>query len=364
MNICLFCGDLSQGGGTERMATTLANTLSEEKDINVFALSKSGKDHQTYFELIDSVHYSVLDKKKYYKVFSLIKDIYLLVEYTRKYRIDVIICVDVSLGVFSIPAQFFLKRTKFIYWDHFSTKYKNDNKRLNIIRRFASNIGDAYVTLTKEDADIVSVWTNKEVCYIKNFVPFERIETEYDIKSKRILSIGNMIPVKGFDMAIEVAEKVLNTHPDWEWHFVGDGSGLNDLIKKSQGCKAKDNMFFDGRIRNIDQEYKKASILVMTSRSEGYGLVLAEAQAFLLPTIAFDVPYGPRSIISNGIDGYLVEAFDIDQMVIKLESLMDNNALRKSFSDALKYKSINCNQQIKMKWLLLLRKVICRNTSP
>ena len=364
MNICLFCGDLSQGGGTERMATILANTLSEENDINVFALSKTGKECPPYFELIDSVHYSVLDKEKYRKGISLLKDIYLLIEYIRKYNIDIVICVDVSLGAFLIPAQLFLNKTKFIYWDHFSTTYSNDNKRLNAIRRFASIIGDAYISLTKEDAEIVSKWTNKEVYYINNFIPFEIVDAEYDIKSKRIISVGNMIPVKGFDIAIEVAEIVLSRYVDWEWHFIGDGSELNYLIKKSQQCKSRDRIFFDGRSRDIDQEYKKASILVMTSRSEGYGLVLAEAQAFLLPTVAFDVPYGPRNIIADEIDGYLVEAFDIGQMANKLEKLMNNNTLRKNFSDALKDKNNNCNQQIKKKWLKLLRKVLCRNMSP
>ena len=71
----------------------------------------------------------------------------------------------------------------------------------------------------------------------------------------------------------------------------------------------------------------------MTSRTEGFGLVLVEAKRCHLPTIAFDVDFGPREIIEDGVSGYLVEAFDIDQMAEKINELIDNQEKRCLFAD-------------------------------
>ena len=71
----------------------------------------------------------------------------------------------------------------------------------------------------------------------------------------------------------------------------------------------------------------------MTSRNEGFGLVLLEAKKNHLPTIAFDVPYGPATIIENGISGYLVKPFDIHDMADKIDYLISNDLLRLKFAE-------------------------------
>ena len=79
---------------------------------------------------------------------------------------------------------------------------------------------------------------------------------------------------------------------------------------------------------SIDEKYLKSSMLLMTSRFEPFGLVLPEAMSYGLPVIAFDCPYGPADIISEGKDGFLIKNRDINDYVEKVCLLMENEDLR------------------------------------
>ena len=91
-------------------------------------------------------------------------------------------------------------------------------------------------------------------------------------------------------------------------------------------------MIFCGRTKQILEEYKKAAMYVMTSRTEGFGLVLTEAKSCNLPTLAYDIDFGPREIIEDGVSGYLVKAYDSDVMAEKICELIENEEKRVLFS--------------------------------
>ena len=198
----------------------------------------------------------------------------------------------------------------------------------------------------------------KKVISIKNFCPYDESDNSDKNHKKVIVSIGNMIPVKGFDIAIEVAITILSKYSDWEWHFYGDGSSLDSLVQKAKESIVCDRIIFHGRVFNLEEAYRSASLLVMTSRSEGYGLVLMEAQAFHIPTVAFDVPYGPRNIIKDGIDGFLIEPFDIQMMINKISILIEDQRLREQFSMAFVVMIKGINQEVTNNWIELLKSIV------
>ena len=72
----------------------------------------------------------------------------------------------------------------------------------------------------------------------------------------------------------------------------------------------------------------------MTSVYEPFGLVIPEAMSCGLPVIAFDCPYGPRSIITDGLDGYLIEDRKIDAFAQKLSEMMEARELRRKLGQA------------------------------
>jgi glycosyltransferase involved in cell wall biosynthesis len=89
----------------------------------------------------------------------------------------------------------------------------------------------------------------------------------------------------------------------------------------------------------VEEEYLKSSILVQPSRTEGFGLVLVEAMACGLPVVSFDCENGPRSIISDGENGFLVPLFDIELFANRIMQLIASQDLRKSMGEKGRKKS-------------------------
>lgn len=354
--ICFFSGGMNRGGGTEHMTQLLANELAN-KEFDVYVLSKSDKNEPLFYLLDEKIHYSALDNKKYRGKLSLVKDILLLCCYIRKNKIDVLVNVDVSLGAFSLPLKILCPSLKQVFWEHFHVGYDVDNKRMEMLRKKALLYGDCYVTLTKQDAvDVKNKYmSNCKITTIPNICEFSYEDSRYDDQSRMIISVGNMLPVKGFDMALDVAKIVLAEHPDWKWEFCGDGIELPSLMEKVQNFGMQDKVMFSGRVNDIGEHYKKSAIFVMTSRSEGFGLVIAEAQSYRLPVVAFDVPYGPRNLITQNKNGFLVEAFDIDKMAEKVNMLISDVGTRCAFSNsATKDLQLYTRDNVAKQWMEVL----------
>ncbi len=332
--ICFFSGSMSRGGGTEHMTQLVSNALSLDSEYDVFVLSKRDGGKPSFYPLSENIHYSALDNTAYRGVFSLVKNIFMLSGYIRRNKIDILVNVDVSLGIFTLPLKLLCSRLKQVFWEHFSVKYDVENKRMHLLRKLALKYGDAYITLTPQDCEDLKTSVKKhcEIQCIPNICP-DSSKSVYNINSKKILSIGNFLHVKGFDMALETASQVFKRHPDWSWDFYGDGPEYDGLAEAAKRLHIENNVCFNGRAKELEAAYQNAAILVMTSRSEGFGLVLGEAQAYHLPTVAFDVPYGPRNIIDDGVNGFLIKPFDISCMADSICKLIENDDLRKSFSE-------------------------------
>ncbi|MBQ6717873.1 MAG: glycosyltransferase family 4 protein [Clostridia bacterium] len=336
MNICFFTGNMGNGGGTEKMTQLLSSEFCENQNDNIFVLTKSNIKIEPYFTLDEDVKYSILDNGKYVKIFSLIKDVFLLAKYIKNNNIDVLINVDVSLGVFSLPLKILCPKLKQIYWEHFSVLYNINNKRTNKLRKKALKYGDAYVVLTPQDANELKHTykkINAKLLDIPNISTYQISDTKYNLASKTILSVGNLIKVKGFDLAIEAASKIFEKHPDWCWHIYGDGSDGDEFKQMVKNLSLDDNIKFMGRTNNLTKAYSESAIFVLPSRSEGFGLVLIEAQSYHIPTVAFDVPFGPRNVITNGVNGFLVEPFDTDSLAENVCKLIEDDNFRTTFSD-------------------------------
>lgn len=334
LHICFFSGGMNRGGGTERMTQLLANALSERSGWKVSVLSKSDKGEPPFYPLSETVSYAVLNNGPYHGVRTIIKEVFLLRRFVRERQVDILVDVDVALGLFSLPLKVLVPRMKQVFWEHFSVGYDADNPRMGKLRRLALRYGDAYVTLTEQDACELSKGRHRaEVTAIPNICSYALQKDGYDITSKVILSAGNLIPIKGFDLALEAASLVLPHHPDWSWHIYGDGSEEKRLRQRAKELGLEESVRFMGRSKSLEAAYRSAALYVLPSRSEGFGLVLAEAKAFRLPTVAFDIPFGPRTIIQDGVNGSLISPFDVQAMAEAILALIEDKALRIRYSE-------------------------------
>ena len=189
---------------------------------------------------------------------------------------------------------------------------------------------DVIVTLTDKDKNL---WKkNKRIEVIPNFSTMS-VTHFSDCSSKRVIAVGRLDWIKGFVRLIDIWKIVTSKHPDWRLDIYGDGTMRNTLEAHIEKNHVK-NLSIHNHTPKISQEYAMSSICTVTSFYEGFSLVILEAMKHGLPCVAFDCPYGPRSIIEDGKCGYLVEDGNNNDFEEKLSRLIDNRQLRMQFSTA------------------------------
>ena len=147
-----------------------------------------------------------------------------------------------------------------------------------------------------------------------------------NVSIKRVIFVGRLDPQKGYQYLNDIWRIVEKRHPDWRLDIYGEGADLQEnksMIPQGQ------QVYPHAQTINILDKYKESSILVLTSVYEPFGLVMPEAMSCGIPVVAFDCPYGPSEIITDGTDGFLINCYDVEAFADKLCLLMENDALRK-----------------------------------
>lgn len=325
MKIC-FLGNFSSGG-TERATFLLANALDKLYDVHIVNTS----NFKPTFELIGV-------KMDYLENGSIFNRIVFLYKYLKKNKIDILISVEALSGVFSIPAVF-LSDCKHIVWEHANYYQNQGSKYIQKIRQLELKIADAYVVLTERDLNNFKnnfkIHHRCKLEYIYNIADEKKLN-DYDINSKTIMSAGHIRKIKNFIIIPDIAKLVFEKHPDWCWKIYGgeNGEQYPELKQKIKNYGLEKNVLLCGRCNNMDKAYQEASLYVMTSLQEGLPMVLLEAKSNGLPLISFDIETGPSEIIKDGINGYLVQSYDVEIMAAKINELIENPKLRKFMSDS------------------------------
>ena len=182
-----------------------------------------------------------------------------------------------------------------------------------------------FVVLTHEDA---TFWPElHNVCVIPNPVSFFP-DTISDCSWKQVIAVGRYVEVKGFDRLITAWRKVTNLHPDWVLKIYGDGHLRSQLQQQIVELGLVDSCFLEYSVSDVVSKFCESSLLVQSSHSEGFGLVIVEAMSCGLPVVAFTCHCGPRDIISDGKDGIWVPDGDIGSLSDGIICLIENEDLR------------------------------------
>jgi len=217
---------------------------------------------------------------------------------------------------------------------------------------------DKVVVISKSDKQI---WEKHccNVTYIYNPITLHSSQTS-SCEQKAVIAVGVLGVQKGFDLLIDAWEKVYKKHPDWRLDIFGDGPDKALLQEQINDMGLQNVVFLKGRTNKIEDEYLKHSIYVMSSRAEGFGLVLVEAAECGLPLVSFDCNYGPNEIIVDGENGILVkEVGDIEGLSNAINLLVEDPEKRKRMGlSAKKLNERYSGDKIKKQWLNLFNGLI------
>lgn len=193
--------------------------------------------------------------------------------------------------------------------------------------------------------------------YIANPLSFYNNKVS-DLKEKVVINVGRLTSDKRHSLLLSIWKKLSLKHPQWKLKIVGKGElklELEDQIKKN---KMEDVVEIIEPIKNIEQFFLHSSIFAFTSKNEGFGMVLAEAMSCGVPCISFDVPSGPRDIIEDGVDGFLIKNKDENDYAEKLNLLISNFEKRIEMGENAKQNIRKfLDSKIEKEWISLLNKV-------
>ena len=151
--------------------------------------------------------------------------------------------------------------------------------------------------------------------------------------------------------------QVNEKHPDWQLRIYGDGELKDYYMPIIQGMDANIHVF--PPTPAIVEKYFESSILILTSLFEPFGLVLPEAMSCGLPVVAFDCPYGPAEIITDGVDGFLIQNRNVEAFADKVCQLIEDEALRKKMGEAGALSSMRYSpDRIMPQWKTLLENLV------
>jgi glycosyltransferase involved in cell wall biosynthesis len=333
----LFCSGHWLSGGMERVLSVLFEQLNNEYEI--FLLTPSDGTHGK-IELPAYVTNLIMSNEHFYS------DLYehIALSYALIFEVDVVIgfmhlagrqlelyglCHDA--GVRTIAAN-----NEMYFYPYESPPYYNFvQKRLN-----AFKVVDAVLWPTNFSAATYGLAANNSYL-IPNPNPFKPKEVIHDSEQKIILSVGRFNDyIKRVDKILDCFSKISKKDSEAKLILVGkcdrnaplqwtEGMTINDLVKKSSVDETK--IEFVGEVEDVTEYYRKATLLLVTSKSEGFGMVINEAASFGVPTVCTRVP-GLEDLITDDENGYIVDQEDMGAMVEKVRSILLKPMLRHRLS--------------------------------
>lgn len=372
----VYCLDSICGiGGIQRVTLSKAGALAGIEDNQVWIITSDNTGESVFpvpngvIHIDLGVNYYSDDWKSRWNV---LKGIFIKRRIHRKRLEEVLhrICPDVVIGVGQSEKNFLPRikgdwRTVREY--HYARDYRWKSAsdwfgRLSAIvgdlieRFFTLGKYDRIVVLTNEDKD--TNWKGRNsVSVIPNPITIKPgISASLD--NKRIIAVGRLTFQKNFASLIRAFSVVAGRYPDWILDILGEGPDRIALEEEIKRLCLTDRVFLRGRQTNVSEWMRQSSIFTLTSRFEGFSLALLEAMGCGLPVVSYACPCGPKDIVTNGVDGFLVTMGDEADLAECVCRLIEDKQLRIRFGTAAKeFAQSYCFEKVTIMWMNLFQEL-------
>lgn len=310
MKLCFFIDDITHTGGIERVTSNLVSQFSKDrKNIEIDIVSQFKSSDKLWYSF-DGCTIKYLSNKNYdakphsiERMAKMFSNVFFVRKYFKKNKYDLIIGQ-------SFPNVFILflagvDMSKVIAAEHVFYDYYGE--ALKRIRLFIYKRCHKIAVLTSLD----------KKCYDDHFatkhtvlIPNPVVVPEYSyspLTSRHAIAMGRIQYQKGFDTLVDVFAMVHKKHPDWVVNIYGDGNYREEIANYIKEKGMEGVVVLKGRTDDVPSVMKESSFFILSSRFEGFGMVIAEAMAQGLPAVSFDCPTGPSDIVKTNVNGILVE---------------------------------------------------------
>ncbi len=328
-NIIFLCADASAMGGAQRVTANVIRDFSGRADLRFTVISFFQREKQEFFPLPENVEVRYLLRNEASAEGFRFRRIFYMIRLILKVLFLSLPADSVCIGTYSqqtlclLFLQKFLrphKRYSVFAMEHFA--YPNERPVLKVLRKLFYRFLDGVITLTGTDQKFFRTLNNNVYC-IPNALPFDVVSGKN--AEKTVISAGRCDPVKNYPLLLRVYSHLAPEFPDWQFLLFTDEP---ETLK----CESPRNVKILPYTGNIRAEYQKASLYVCTSYFESFSMSICEAMACGTPAISFDCPFGPRDIITDGVDGFLVPSGDEELLIRKIRQYLSDPVMQRQFS--------------------------------
>lgn len=331
MKILYIVPDITDSGGISRVVSLKTNYWVRHLNYEVQILSVNDSYPECFYDFDSAIKWHVLRESPQMHLF-LRNYIRLIKKTIAAEKPDIIVVCD---AVFWLFIPWFIKtEIPLIFETHFSVFYEKEKnktlynkfrgKMVRFLKQKTISKFNCFVTIT-EEGDKERGINNTHV--IPNPLSFT-VKNKAALVNKKVMAVCMNPYVKGLDRLLLIWSRIVEKHPDWVMDIYGQWDAKSEYKKMANDLKIANKVNFLPPTKDIQNSYKDASIFLMTSRTEAFGMVLIEAMASGVPCIAYDCPSGPGTIIEEAVNGFLIEDGNLNFFVQKLEQLIEDENLR------------------------------------
>ncbi|WDF62860.1 glycosyltransferase [Flavobacterium sp. KACC 22763] len=350
-------------GGIERITAEKINAWIEMFGYEVVLITKNETDLPVFYNINDKCkRYNLnISTKSSGGIRQYIKNIPKGIELYRQVKkilecenIDVLFTTMISMDSLIIP---FIKKEIPKIAEIHRSNYACNNKGGGL-KNLIINKYDKVVLLNNDEKGYYRL---NNLVVIPNFIDHQSSKQRISIKKNIIIYAGRIVIEKQVNHLVDIWAALNSKNLGWEVHVYGDGN-IKSLREKIVEKKIEQSFKVFPGTPEIKDKMQEAKIFVLMSKSEAFPMVLLEAMEAKLPIVSYDSPHGPKNIVSDGKDGFIVPLNDKIAFSEKLVLLMNDVLLREKFIENQEVKlGVFSKERVMNQWNDLVLELVCKN---